>query len=263
LPPSKGDTEDRLLDIDRVISAHLEAVCCDGGKNVLYVGIEELGAPRHEIRPAPGGDVTLPETIVAEYNAAQDAERKKTTRASKFPTLLTGETLEITRQVLRESGEEYQRAIAALALPHAWRKADVVSDLHNALTDNDSTVRANALRGLMALEQAGRADPASKLRVAPEWFVPLLQSIGWSDRTLAVTALGEYTRNRDVVLLAKLGTSELDALIEMSHWRTEQYAYPAFLLIGRVAGMTDLTIRDSWLRGGRDTTIAKARAARR
>ncbi len=29
LPPSKIDAEERLLDIDRVIGAHLEAVCFD------------------------------------------------------------------------------------------------------------------------------------------------------------------------------------------------------------------------------------------
>src|SRR3954467_7998097 len=55
LPASKSDAEERLLDIDRVVSARLEAVCCDGNKNVLYVGIQERDAPTYELRAAPGG----------------------------------------------------------------------------------------------------------------------------------------------------------------------------------------------------------------
>ena len=46
LPESKGATEERLLDIDAVVNASLEAVCCEGGKTILYVGIEERGAAR-------------------------------------------------------------------------------------------------------------------------------------------------------------------------------------------------------------------------
>lgn len=41
LPRSKGDVEERLDDIPNVVESHLEAVCCDEGKMILYVGLEE------------------------------------------------------------------------------------------------------------------------------------------------------------------------------------------------------------------------------
>src|SRR5580704_4484839 len=44
LPASKGDVEERLEQIPGVVRSHLEAVCCDQGKAVLFVGIEEKGA---------------------------------------------------------------------------------------------------------------------------------------------------------------------------------------------------------------------------
>jgi len=50
LPPSKGDTEERLDAIPGVVESHLEAVCCDQGKVILYVGIEERGAAHFDIR---------------------------------------------------------------------------------------------------------------------------------------------------------------------------------------------------------------------
>jgi hypothetical protein len=191
LPPSKTDAEERILDIDRVVSAQLQAVCCDGGKTILYVGIEEFGAPRYEVRPPPGSSADL---------------------------LL---------------------------------KTPALEDLHTALTDNDSAVRSIAVKGLLA-----------RKGVPPEWFIPMLQSIDWSDRTQSVFALEQLTRGGAKASIARLRGAPLDSLIEMSRWRDEQYAYPAFLLVGRVAGFTDLNIRDAWLRAGRDSVIAKAKAVK-
>src|SRR5512136_2482473 len=44
LPPSKADAEERLQSVDGVVLAELHAVCCEGGKAILFVGIEEKGA---------------------------------------------------------------------------------------------------------------------------------------------------------------------------------------------------------------------------
>jgi len=54
-PASKGDLEERLEQIPGVVRSHLEAVCCDGGKAVLFVGIEERGAAHFNFRTAPQG----------------------------------------------------------------------------------------------------------------------------------------------------------------------------------------------------------------
>jgi len=279
LPTSKGDAEERLMDIDRVLGARLEAVCCDGNKNILYVGIEERDAARYEIRPAPGGAVALPEEIMAAYHGFEQARHAaelagKTgedltkghplmtdagARAAqlRFPALVAA-NLDAVREVLRESGDEYQRGVAAYVLAYAPNKSDIVDDLHVALTDSDGGVRSIAARGLASLALLGRADPGSKVRVSPTWFLDMLQSLAWQDRMQAVWALELLTRDRDVVVLSRLRGEALDTLIEMARWQTEAHAYPAFTLIGRVAGLSDLNTRDAWLRAGRNTVIDAA-----
>src|SRR6266705_1234286 len=66
-PNSKGDVEERLEQIPGVVRSHLEAVCCDDGKAVLFVGIEERGAAHFEFRSPPEGQVRLPGDIVEAY----------------------------------------------------------------------------------------------------------------------------------------------------------------------------------------------------
>lgn len=284
LPPSKADTEERLLDIDRVLSANLEAVCCDDGKNILYVGIEERDAPRLDIRPAPGGAAVLPEEVLAVFGrfdqAAHAAERAGNTgedlrqghplmndpaarawQQQRFPPLVQAHLAAI-RETLRESSDEYQRGIAAYLLPYAPDKTAIVDDLQAALMDNDAGVRAKAVHGLTALALYGRSNSTSKLRVQPVWFLDLLQSIAWTDRTKAAWAFELLTRDRDAATLRLLRGDTLTSLAEMARWRTEKHAYPAFTLLGRVAGMSDVDIRDAWLRGGRESTIAKALAVK-
>jgi hypothetical protein len=266
-----------------VITAKLEAVCCEGGKTILYVGIEERDAPQFEVRPAPGGAVALPQEILTAYASFEQARHAAelagrtgedlskghslmtdaSARAAqlRFPALVNA-NLDAVREVLRESGDEYQRAVAAYVLPYAPAKADIVEDLQDALTDNDPGVRRNAVRALTSLSLLGQSDPGSKIRVSPLWFVDLLQSVTWSDRTQAVWALEMLTRDRDVFVLSRLRGDALESLIEMASWKTEQHAYPAFILVGRVANLTDLAIRDSWLRAGRETVIEQARKVR-
>lgn len=271
LPPSKADTEERLLDIDRVVTARLEAVCCSNDQAVLYVGIEERDAPHYEIRPAPGGGLALPDAVLGAYRQFEAAARPRNQLEqyfltpnpnriqTTFPAVLT-QHLEAVREVLREASDETQRAVAAYVLPYAANKAEIVDDLRQALTDNDPAVRAFAIRGLTELAIYEEANPASRIRVSPLWFVEMLQSVTWSDRTQAVLALERLSRDRDVVLLTALRGDALQSLIEMARWRTEQHAYPAFLLVGRAAGLTDVNTRDAWLRAGRETVIGQALA---
>lgn len=280
LPSSKGDTEDRLLDVERIVEAHLEIVCCDEGKTTLYVGIQERDAPFYETRPAPGGAAVLPDEILTAYASYEQARHvaelagrtgedlsqgyplmnDSAARAAqmRFPALVQTH-LAVVRQVMLDSADEYQRGIAAYLLPYAANKAAIVEDLEVALTDDDSTVRAKALHGLTALALFARANPAARIQVKTTAIVDLLQSIAWTDRTQAVAALEMLTRDRDKAILASIKGDALASIIEMSRWHSATDAYPPFQLIGRIAGLREVDIRDAWLRGGRDSTIAKAR----
>ena len=284
LPESKSAAEDRLLDLEEIVSASLESVCCEGGKNVLYVGIEERGAQHYDVRPAPGGAVMLPDEILAAYRAydqawhtAQVSGRinEDFTRgyslASDLPTRATQQVFlpladantELLREVLRDSGNDYHRGIAAYLLPYSSKRADVVDDLREALTDADPEVRAKAVRALTSLAVLSNVDPASRVRVSGALFLTMLQSITWSDRMQSALALETLTRDRDVVMLSRIRGASLEALIEMSRWKTEAHAYPAFQVIGRIAGLSDPEIRDAWLRAGLETVIGQAQQAAR
>jgi len=280
MPPSKGDAEAKVDQLGGVVESHLEAVCCDNGQTILYVGVEEKGAPHFDLREPPEKEVTLPEEIVSTYNrfleAAQAAARRGSTNEDlthghplmadgsaravqeMFPAL-ADEHLAQIRDVLRNSDDEIQRAIAAYVLVYASRKGDVVNDLQFGLKDADAGVRNNAARSLVALSVLAKLDPASGIAISPTWFIEMLNSLSWSDRNRALWALQTLTDSRDPLVLDQLRTRALDALIDMARWKALSHALPAFILLGRVAGMPEPDIQSAWTRGDRDAVIAAAR----
>lgn len=188
LPASKGDAEAKLDQIPGVVESHLEAVCCDNGQTILYVGIEERGSPHFDLREPPEGEVTLPEEIVTTYNRFLEAAQAASRRGSVDEDLTHGHSLmadgsaraiqemfpaladkylEQIRQVLRDSNDESQRAMAAYVLVYASRKSGVVNDLQYALKDADAGVRNNAARSLVALSVLAKLDPTSEVRISP------------------------------------------------------------------------------------------------
>ena len=87
----------------------------------------------------------------------------------------------------------------------------------------------------------------------------MLNSLSWSDRNRALQALQTLTDSRDPLVLDQLRTRALDALIDMAGWKTLSHALPAFILLGRVAGMPEPEIQAAWTRGDRDAVIAAAK----
>jgi hypothetical protein len=175
-----------------------------------------------------------------------------------FPAL-ADQYLAQLREVLRNSGDEAQRAMAAYVLVYASRKIDIVNDLQTALKDADAGVRNNAARSLVALSVLAKLDPSSGITISPTWFIEMLNSLSWSDRNRALWALQTLTDSRDPLVLDQLRTRALDALIDMARWKTLSHALPAFILLGRVAGMPEPDIQSAWTRGDRDTVIAAAK----
>jgi hypothetical protein len=57
LPPSKGAIEESIEEIPGVVLARVEAICCDGPDAIIFVGVEEKGAPHAAFRSA--GEVVL------------------------------------------------------------------------------------------------------------------------------------------------------------------------------------------------------------
>ena len=280
LPASKGDVEERIGEVSGVVESHLEAVCCDQNNRViLYVGIEEKGAPHFDLREPPETELALPTAVVSFYRdilQALDAAARRGSTAEdltqghslmadplareiqiKFPDIAKDQA-PLLRRVLRTSADDEQRAAAAYILGYAPKKRDVVDDLQYALRDADSSVRANAVRGLLAVAVHASLNPESDIRVQSTWFVEMLNSLSWSDRDRALRALQVLTDKSDASTAELLRTRGLGALTEMCRWKVLPHALPAFVLLGRLAGWSEDQIRDGWTKGDRESVIRAA-----
>jgi hypothetical protein len=279
LPPSKGDTEQRLDNIPGVIESHLEAVCCDQGKMILYVGIEEKGARRFETREPPDGAADLPADVTNTYKrflaASELASRYGQTRddlthghalsqnpetrevQEEFPAVVTRYIGDL-RHTLRDSSDEAQRAIAVYVIAYARDKRDIVNDLQYALKDDDPGVRLNALRGLKALAVYAQLNPESGVKIEPTWLIEMLNSLSWQDRMQALDVLEIVTSKPDPETMDQIRERALDSLVEMARWKTLAHALPAFLMLGRMAGMPDAGVQAAWTAGDRETVIQAA-----
>jgi hypothetical protein len=284
LPPSRGNLEDRLSAIHGVVAARLEVVCCDRGKAILYVGIQERDAPHIEFHPAPTGDQALPEEIQSQYRdfieLAKQAARQGSTGEDltngyslmAFPDarscqkLLHEQVEKYTTElhdVVRKSSDDDQRAAAAYLLQYAPRASvragqQMVDDLQYALQDPSDVVRANAMRALKAVRVGAKLHPEQSLTVLPTWYVGLLNSVVWSDRRGASLELVELTDSRDPAMLAEIRERAIDSVVEMARWHDLEHALPPFILAGRLAGLSEEDIQAAWVSGNREAVIKKA-----
>ena len=271
LPPSKSKLEETLLSQDGVARANVEAFCCESGKAILYVGIEERGAPAFPLRDWPQGDLQLPPEITEVYHDYTLALAEAMRRGDVVEDISQGHSLvsniacrvlqerfvglaeihlDTLRAVVRESDDEEQRAVAAYLLGYAPRKSDVTDDLQLALRDPDPDVRANALRALRPIAVLAQTDPALGIKVETTWFVELLNSTVLKDRLEAVRTLLLLTdKGMPESTAAHIRQRGLRSLDEMAHWRHLEHALPAYLLLGRVAGMETTELEQAWERG--------------
>jgi hypothetical protein len=278
LPPSKGDLEDQLEAVPGVVQALLEAVCCEDGKAVLFVGIEEKGAPHFAFRSEPAGEAVLPPDLVELYRKYVDAVQTAAHRGSTAEDLTEGhplmadpgvralqeqfvtiakERLPVIRDVLRNAPEAEERATAAALIGYAPDKKAVLDDLQYALQDPEEGVRANAVRAMTAIAVLAARKPDLEIRIQSTWFIEMLNSVVLSDSTRAAAALVSLTEKEATGALEQIRERGLTALVEMARWRTLSYALPAYILIGRMAGLSEREIHETWTEGDRESVIRK------
>ncbi|HUS06452.1 MAG TPA: HEAT repeat domain-containing protein [Bryobacteraceae bacterium] len=283
LPQPKADIEEQLEKLPGIVRAHLEATCCDDGKAILYVGLEEKGAPHFDYRKPPAEELSLPPEIIQAYakflQYVEEAGRRGVTgedltrghslmadpaarlAQEKFVSLAS-DNLEAIRKVLRNSVSEENRAMAAYVIGYTRRKPEVVNDLLYALQDSDDTVRSNAIRSLGAFAVLAELKPDAGLKISPTWFIEMLNSIVWTDRNNAAVSLVNLTEHRDARTLAQLRERALPALIEMARWKHLAHALPAYILLGRVLGVPEAELQEKWSKGERESVIRKAAAGK-
>ena len=273
-------SEGRLATVPGVSRARISLVCCENGRAIVYVGIEERGSATMAFRAAPAADARLAADIVQagdEFSKAlplavqrgDAAEDRSQGHALAHDSamraiqdrfvLYANRDLPELRRVVRSSSNAAERALAAQVLGYAADKAAVVDDLVYGMSDPSEDVRNNAMRALLVIAEmapsAGRPVP----RIPPQPFIALLNSPVWSDRNKASGALMAITSSRDPQLLEALRQPEaITALAEMARWKSEGHAQAAFFILGRIAGYSDDGALNLWRRGEREVVINAA-----
>ena len=266
LPASRGELEELLAKVPGVITARVEAVCCEGPETEVFIGIEERGGPHVAFRSEPAGEAALPPELTAAYNdylsAVTRAGSTRSSRETQAAELKFSEFAQAhrdqVRDVLRNAAEPEQRAIAATVLGFAMRTQAVVDDLEYALQDPDESVRGNALGSLRPFALLAAKQPGLKLQVSPTWVIELLNSIVLGDRMQAADLLLTLTDGADRAVLDQIHARALPSLVEMARWESLRFALPPFLLLGRVAGLPDPETQSRWSQGEREPVIEKA-----
>jgi hypothetical protein len=273
-------SEERLMQVPGVVRVRFEPVCCDSGAMIVFVGIEEQGAPTLRLRPAPTGAERLPADViqigqefskafmaaVQRGDAGEDRSQGHSlmhdpaTRAiqERFAGLARRD-LPLLRAVLRNASDAAERALAAQVVAYAADKQSVVDDLVRAMSDASEEVRNNAMRALMVFAEAAPGPKGVTLRVPAGPFIEFLNSLVWSDRNKASLALMALSTRRDPGLLAELRKSALPQLVEIARWKSAGHAFPAFMILARVAGYQDDDAGALWARGDRETVIRSVR----
>ncbi|WP_321473740.1 hypothetical protein [uncultured Paludibaculum sp.] len=276
LTKPKGDIEDTLESIDGVVRAQVEAFCCEQGNPILYVGILERGTLNTVYRAYPDQDLALPDEIVRAYADFTAALSRASAEGDLKEDLSQGYSLmqnlpchvaqerfiglaqihvAVLRNVLKNGRSSDLRAIAAYILGYAPDKSAVIGDIQLAMQDPDGGVRANAARTLRGFAFYSLQNPDSDLKVQATWFVELANSIDLGDRLEAAKGLLLFTEKPNEAVTANIRDRALPSLLEVARWQYLPHALPAFLVVGRVAGMPDEELEKAWASGDREKIL--------
>ena len=274
-PEAETAIRERLLRIPGVADAVVSLVCCESGRTVIYAGVREDSASPLEVRPAPTGIVSIPDDVVrteAEFTTAlrEAVERGQAeedhaaghalmryspARMVQLRFVALAQTYEQElRDVLATSRFPMQRALAAQVLAYLPDKAKVAELLGPALTDPSPAVRNDAARALWIIAEYARDKPDVRSRIPVDPLVRMLASVSWTDRNKSSLVLMALTSARDSTLLATLDARSRAELEEMARWNT-QHALPAFVMLGRIRGLTDDEIFGAWSSGERSRVL--------
>ncbi len=279
LPSSKYIVEEKLQEIDGVEAASLEGACCDNGKVILYIGVQESGSPPINLREHPSESPDFPEPVQTAYSLFLEQVREAGRSGGGTEDLSQGHSLFSSpkakeaqlafiplateyagqlRDILRRSADMDHRAMAAYVLGYHPDKKSVLEDLAFALSDPDPTVRGNAMRAIAAIAVYAESNPGTGIAINPSWFVDLVSSAVWTDRHTAAVTLVTLTQARKPEILSQLQDRSLPALAEMARWRHLPHALPAFILLGRIVGVKEAELQAAWAKGERESIIDRA-----
>ena len=272
-------TVENLKRLPGVADAQVTPVCCEQGRLMLYIGIQEIGSQAWHFADQPQGAVRLPAEVVNTGKKLDDAlmqavqqgrseeddsngyalAKDPASRALQLQYVaFAAQYKDRLRDVLLHSSEAEQRAQAAEVLGYSADQQSVVSDLITALQDPDADVRNNAMRALGVMAGFAQDHPQTHLHIPADGFVEMLDSVSWTDRNKSAFVLLQLTQRRDPALLKALRVRALPSLIEMAQWNSDGHAGASFTILGRIEGLPEGEIEKAWDAGQRGSVIAEA-----
>lgn len=256
-----GMIEKNIRKIPGVKEAKTALVCCDkNGDYHLFVGIAENDNAVLSFRNSPTLRIKLPEKYMNAYaqfseklsDAIQKAEADEdwnegysliryppARRIQEKYRLWADENFADLRKVLRSSAYDMQRAAATQIIAYHFDKKEVVPELMYAIIDESDEVRNNAIRGLAVIAYYASEHPEKKIDIPYMPFIRLINSVSWSDRNKGLSVLMQLTRSRKPEILNKLKELSLQSLKEMAVWKSEAHALPAYVILARMAGISE------------------------
>jgi hypothetical protein len=283
VPVSDDSIRARVRALPGVAEVHVSTVCCsETGRSTLYVGIREVGTPPMVFRAEPSGAARLPGDILAAgvrfesalvsavqrgetaedgsqgYSLAQDSALRS---VQEDFLQIAADRADTLTSVLRNSTDATHRALAAQVLAYGANRQSVARELLYAAEDPSDAVRNNATRALAVLVTWVDRNPLAGVAIPPNLFVDFLNSVSWTDRNKGVMVLVPLTASRDSALLAQLRSRALPTLVEMARWTNAGHALGPFLILARIAGLSDGDAFQAWQAGDREAIIARAIAS--
>jgi hypothetical protein len=258
----------------------LAAICCDEkGDRLLFIGLPGASSKSFVRSSEPEGDERLPPAVMdlsGRLDLALEAAVRKGDQAaeeddSRGYALVKDQTARalqldlrrwaiqhegLLRRVLEFSSSAGHRRVASVALGYARQSRAQILALVRAARDPDDEVRNNATRALGVLV---RSNAALAARIQPDTFINMLNSGTWTDRNKAAWLLLDLTAGRNSDLLGKIRSIALDSLIEMAMWRRPGHAYPARIVLGRLAGLPEDRARELAWKGPADALVEAVR----
>ena len=222
----------------------------------IYIGLKGRSVDQTSYKPASTGDVKLPEEVVAigkemdDYSPILLKEKGGTSQDLSKGYALDNDPVgralqlklrnwvfanqQITFDVLKNSSNANERALAAEALGYLDPSKEQIDALIDATRDGNSGVRNNAARALGCIASS-TADLASQ--IPSERFVEMLNSGVWSDRNKGEFVLAKLCQH-DPALIARVQDKAIQALSDMAAWDTP-HAYSARTLLADIAKIPD------------------------
>jgi len=241
----------------------LAYICCTPEQKVMvYVGVAEKPARQVHASPAFIGTARLPDEMIRADDEMGAQIREAISRGQareddsqghalgEYPPLRAVEqqVLDYARdhtalvwEVLATCPDERQRAVAAEVLGYAPDKRVAAVALARAVRDPSDGVRNNATRALGVIAGYAAAHPELGIRIDPQPFVDLLNSVTWTDRNKGLFVLMQLTAGRDPELLKYVDQRARPALIDMCRWKNPGHSTPACVILRRVVGLSEFS----------------------